>query len=133
MNTYSQINQDTHLAKCLAAEDIRCGDMVTVLDTVYELPSFLWHAEPHQLPPNEPVHIRFISCEQPGQPMRVKAICLPYVFVKRPDKRHVTLDTRRCRLVRLSDDYARQAWKLSGDPREKNKKKRKKSKKKKKS
>ena len=127
MNTYSQINHDTHLAKCLAAEDIRCGDMVAILDTTYEYPSFLWHAEPHQLPPTETIRIRFLGDEHPGRPLKVKAICLPYVFVKQPDNRHITLDTRRCRLVRLSDAYAKRAWKLSGEPRKKKKKSKKKS------
>ena len=110
MKTFKQIYQDTDLAKSLAAEDIRRGDVVAILDMVYEYPSFLWNREPHMLAPQEPVRVRL--CDQcAGKPLKVKAICLPYVLVKRPNGRYSTLDMRRYRLVRLSDGYARMAWK----------------------
>lgn len=110
MKTFRQIYQDTDLAKTLAAEDIRRGDVVAILDTVYELPSFLWNLEPHMLAPQEPVRVRLCGpCV--GKPLKVKEICLPYVLVKRPDGRYGTLDMRRYRLVRLSHGYAKMAWK----------------------
>ena len=110
MKTFEQLYYDTDLAKSLAAEDIRRGDVVAILDTVYELPSFLWNSEPHLLAPQEPVRVRLCGSGV-GKPLKVKSICLPYVLVKLPNGRHGTLDTRRHRLVRLSDGYAKMAWK----------------------
>jgi hypothetical protein len=101
---------NTDLAKCLAAEDLRCGDMVAVLDISYEYPSFLWDVDSHVLSPDELVHIRWRNPEV-GRPLKVKAICLPYVLVKSPSRRYSSLDVRQCRIVRLSDTYARLAWK----------------------
>ena len=46
-----------------------------------------------------------------GTPLKVKAICLPFVFVKAPNGEGRILDMRRCHLVRLSSDYARSVWK----------------------
>jgi len=109
MRTSSEINE-SELAKSLAAEDIRCGDMVAVLDMVVEYPSFLWSEDPQVLSPEEPVRVPW-RCGQTGRPLRVKAICLPYVLVKAPDGSHTSLDTRQCRLVRLSRRYAGKAWK----------------------
>ena len=45
-----------------------------------------------------------------GLPLKVKAICLPFVFVKKPCGKHRTLDFRQQRLVR-SPDYASVVWK----------------------
>ena len=110
MRTSAQINCDSQLAKSLAAEDIHCGDIVAVLDMVYEFPSFLWNSEPHLLAPEEPVCVR-LRADHTGKPLKVKAICLPYVLVKAPSGRYSTIDMRRCRVVRLSKGYAATAWK----------------------
>ncbi len=102
--------QDGRLAKILGAEDIHIGDVVAILDVVYEYPSFLWCDDPHVLPPQEPVYVRWRS-QHTKKPLKVKAICLPYILVKTPKGRHKTLDVRQCRLVRLNEFYAKQAWK----------------------
>lgn len=39
-------------------------------------------------------------------PLRVRAVCLPYVFVRTPDRKHRTIDTRATKLVRLPERYA---------------------------
>jgi len=107
------LNHTTHadeLAKTLAAEDIRRGDIVAILDVVYEYPSFLWCNDAQVLPPTEPVRIRWRS-QHLKKPLKVKAICLPYVLVKTPKGRYGTLDMRQYRLVRLSDRYGQKAWK----------------------
>ncbi len=110
MTTLKHLAHDGTLAKTLAAEDIQLGDVVAILDVVHEYPSFLWCDDPHVLPPQEPVCVRWRS-DQTGRPLKVKAICLPYILVKTPKGRHKTLDVRQCRLVRLSDCYAKKAWK----------------------
>ncbi|MBN1911910.1 MAG: hypothetical protein JW818_19385 [Pirellulales bacterium] len=110
MKLSQQINHDCELARSLPAEDVCCGDMVAVLDRVYELPSFLWSCESHVLTPDEPVRLR-LQGARPAGPLKVKAVCLPFVLVKTPGGRHATLDMRHCRLVRLSDTFAQRAWK----------------------
>ena len=110
MKTLNHIAHAGELAKTLPAEDIRRGDVVAILEMVYEYPSFLWSDDPHVLPPHEPVCVRWRS-QHTKKPLKVKAICLPYILVKTPKGRHGTLDVRQCRLIRLSDCYARKAWK----------------------
>ncbi len=110
MTTLTHIAHDSELAKTLAPEDIRRRDIVAILDVVHEYPSFLWCNDAQVLPPQEPVHVRWRS-RSAGKPLKVKAICLPYILVKTPKGRQKTLDVRQCRLVRLSDCYAKKAWK----------------------
>jgi hypothetical protein len=98
------------LAKALAPEEVRPGDYVTPLYTVAEVPSFWWYADAWNLPPDEPVRLRFTStCD--GTPLRVKSVCLPFVLAKQPSGIAVTIDLRRCQLARLDPAYAKQAWK----------------------
>ncbi len=101
---------ETFISRSLAAEDLKCGDFVGILHEIVEWPSFFWDCDPQLLPPHEPVRLACRSAAG-GTPLKVKAICLPFVFVKQPCGQHQTLDVRRHRLVRLSDDYARLVWK----------------------
>src|SRR6476620_12211256 len=98
------------LARSLAAEDLRCGDFVGILNETIELPSYHWRSDGQLLPPDELVRIVYRPTEG-GTPLKVKAICLPFVFVKNPNGQHQTLDVRRHNLVRLSQSYARVVWK----------------------
>lgn len=99
----------TDVARPLAPEDLRCGDFVGILHEVLEWPSFFWSCEAHLLPPSEVVRIQRRPADG-GTPLKVKAICLPFVFVKQPCGDHRTLDVREQSLVRLSPDYARRVW-----------------------
>jgi hypothetical protein len=100
----------TTLARCLAPEDIQPRDYVTPLSMLAEVPSYWWCADDWSLPRDLPVTIRFITnCD--GAPLRVKAICLPFVLVKQPSGQSLTLDLRKWRLARLNRRYARRAWK----------------------
>ena len=69
-----------------------------------------WPNHSHQLTPSEPVRIQQKASDG-GIPLKVKAICLPFVFVKLPDGQHKMLDVRRQYLVRLSPGFARPVWK----------------------
>ncbi|MBN2217334.1 MAG: hypothetical protein JW719_08150 [Pirellulales bacterium] len=109
MKIKNTIMDNVELAKSLAAEDVRCGDLVAILDVVCEYPSFLWNGDSQLLSPHDPIRVRWRS-PAPSRPLKVKAICLPYLLVKSPNGRHATLDTRQCRLVRLSGAYAKKAW-----------------------
>ena len=110
MKTLAYTHEPTELARPLAAEDLRCGNFIAVLEEIFEYPSYLWCADPHVLPPREPVCVRWRSPDA-GRPLKIKAICFPYVLVKMPHGAHKSLDVRQCRLVRLSDRYAKKAWK----------------------
>ena len=111
--TASEANRraaEATLAKALAPEDIRPGDYVSPLQMIAEVPSYWWCGEDWNLPRDEPVRIRYITnCD--GAPLRVKSVCLPFVLVKQPGGKCLTLDVRKCQFARLDQDYARRAWK----------------------
>ena len=116
------------MGKHIAAEDLRYDDVIAILDTTYEYPTFLWSFESLSVPIDEPVRIRWLS-QDPGMPLKVKAICLPFVLVMYPSKRVEALDIRQHRFVKLSETYALESWKKFRPKPEKKKKKRKKKKK----
>ena len=101
---------EAYVARSLAAEDLRCGDFVGILHETVELPSYHWTCDGSLLPPDELIRIVYRPTEG-GTPLKVKAICLPFVFVKHPSGQHQTLDVRRHQLVRLNGAYARLVWK----------------------
>ena len=57
-------------------------------------------------------------------PMKVKSVCLPFVFVKLPDGRHRTLDVRQHQLAEVSRDYGRSVFDAARDRRKRRAKKR---------
>jgi hypothetical protein len=114
------------LCKPIAAEDLRRGDFVAVLDEIVEYPSFFWCGE--DLPPHEPVRVQWKSFE-PGLPLRIVDFCLPFVLAKLPCGRHRTLDIRRCQLVRLDKAFAKRACKSLGEKRKRVKRRKKKARK----
>ncbi|MBN2022746.1 MAG: hypothetical protein JW809_08110 [Pirellulales bacterium] len=110
MKTLSTTNRTTHVARTLAPEDLRPGDFVGILSETTELPSFLWQGELPAVAADEPVRVRWLG-QDGGTPLKVKAICLPFVFVRAPRGGHRTLDVRQHQLVRLKRRYARGVWK----------------------
>lgn len=115
----------TTLAKALAPEDILVGDYVMVLQTVSELPSCLWAADAVTLSVDEPVRIHYLPSPV-GLPLRVDAVCLPFVLVKRAVGNGEILDIRQCRLARVDRQFAKSAWKTSKKPRKARKRKKRK-------
>jgi len=112
-------NHDTTVAATVAPEDLRCGDHVAALATTVELPSFLWCCDSGTLPPDQLVCLR-MSAEDAGTPMRIKAICLPFVLVKTPRSRSQIIDVRHVELVKLDRLYATLTWKAMKKRRRKN-------------
>ena len=98
------------VAARVAPEDLRAGDYVAILSMIREYPSFFWCGDSDLTTREEPVRVLFRDY-QSGTPLKVKAICLPFVFVKQPDGTSRSLDVRQVQLVRLSDDYANTVWK----------------------
>jgi len=90
-------------------EDIRPGDAVGILQIHAEV---FWPFDDEYLLRARGPLLRFtcLPCG-PLQPLEVVSVCLPFVLVRQPDGRHLTLDIRRCRLARLSEEFARKATK----------------------
>ena len=103
-------NTDSALAKPLAPEDVRCGDFVAVLHVTCEVPTYFWSGESFRLPHDELVRIQHIP-DDAGIPLKVKSVCLPFVFVTSSAGERKALDLRKCRLARLDRAYAKTAWK----------------------
>lgn len=103
---------ESALARALAPEEIRRGDFVAVLYVISEWPSFFWPSDSALERRDELVRI----CSTPhgeSQPLKVRAVCLPFVLAKTPTGAQKTLDVRRCRLARLENRYARTAWRAA--------------------
>jgi hypothetical protein len=96
------------LAKALAPEEIRAGDFMAVLHEIYELPSYMWCADAALLQRDELVRIRMTPTAE-AAPLKVSAVCLPFVLVREPCGRQRTLDVRRQRFARLDKKFARAA------------------------
>jgi len=101
---------DAPLSTSLAPEDIGTGDFVSILYELLEVPSYFWSCDAQLLPPSEPIRMQWRTADC-GTPLKVKAVCLPFIFVKHPSGQHRTLDIRQHRLVRLTPEYARTVWK----------------------
>ena len=102
------------VARSIAPEDLEPGDAIAVLSAAQELVPYGGCEQHYQ--PKPAVHTVWMCGD--GHPLRVEAICLPFVLVSTPGGDHTTLDVRRCALVRLSDRYAAEAFKrLASEPR----------------
>ena len=113
MKPATSTSGDSYVSRSLPPEDLCRGDFVAILQEIAEWPSFFWHCDAQLLPPHEPVRIASRGSDG-GTPLKVKAICLPFVFVKKPCGQHRLLDVRQHRLVRLNEQYARAVWKAMG-------------------
>jgi hypothetical protein len=104
-----QDSEASLIAAVVAPEDLRRGDYVAVLSEIIELPTFLW-TETLSSERGETIRVRRLPTE--GRvPLKIKAICLPFVFVKRPNRQFETIDVRLTNLVRLEKHYAKTVWK----------------------
>jgi hypothetical protein len=91
-------------SRSLAAEDIQVGSYVTVVREVCEIISCLWAGEVSAADREHPVLYRHIP-KHSGQPQKVLAVCLPFVFVEDLNGGTQTLDLRRCEISLLSKDF----------------------------
>jgi hypothetical protein len=108
MNINSSTTTTRSTAASVAPEDLECGDSIAVLHEVVEFPSFLWC---DSVPRERGELVRVLHLPTGGgMPVKVIAICLPFVFVKSPFGHCQTLDVRQVRLVRLKKHYAKSVW-----------------------
>ena len=98
------------LAALVAPEDLRCGDFVAILTVIQEWPSFFWCLDSEWSAREQPVRMERTGTDDCA-PLKIKAVCLPFVFVKDTAGKYRTLDVRLCRLARLSPEYAGKVWK----------------------
>lgn len=110
--------RSTSLASCLAPEDITKGDYVAVLSQTQEYPSFLWCCDTAIRQAEDPVRVNLESVAD-GSPLRVMAICLPFVFVREPSRQYRTIDVRLTRLAKLDRGYAKAVIRQARKPRPK--------------
>jgi hypothetical protein len=96
----------TTVATRLAPEDLRPGQDVAILSEVHECPTWLWCSELPGLRADEFVRLQSLG-RGSGRPLRIKAVCLPFVLVTRSDGKSRTLDVRRVQLVKLDGAYAK--------------------------
>ena len=107
MTTSIETESATTVAATVAGEDIHCGDFVTLHSATFEVPSYLW--DHSLLPPSELVRLKMIP-DGAGTPLKVFAICLPFVYAKDTSGAIKTLDLRREQVVRLQEGCAQQVW-----------------------
>ena len=107
--TETSTDDETALAATIAPEDLRCGDYVSLLNEVFEFPSWLWNYDAQFGKGNEFVRVQLPSRDG-GTPLKVKAICLPFVLLRTPKGKYRRVDLRGVQLVRLSREYAKRAW-----------------------
>jgi hypothetical protein len=100
MKTKSKAHHQPTLAATVCAEDIACGDYVALLNETVDVPTYLWDGYTASLSPHELVRLKLIPHDA-GQPLKVIAVCLPFVYAKTPSGALTTIDTRRIQLVRL--------------------------------
>ena len=100
MKTASETQLETTVAATIAGEDVSCGDFVAVLNSICELPSYLWDGCDARLSPYELVRLQVIPSEA-GLPLKVFAVCLPFIYAKTATGEARTIDLRRVHIVRL--------------------------------
>jgi hypothetical protein len=110
MKTDTLRRLEPSVAATIAGEDLACGDYVARLNETIAYPSFLWDAFGSSLSPHELVRLRIIP-DTAGYPLRVIAVCLPFVYVKTPGGETTPIDTRRIQLVKLHRKSAKAIWK----------------------
>ncbi|XZE35676.1 hypothetical protein SH501x_001179 [Pirellulaceae bacterium SH501] len=99
----------TSVVSRIAGEDLQPGDFVTALHELIELPSFFWCCDSAVAPKDELVRLRCLPHEA-GEPFKVIAVCLPFVYSKRANGKLMTFDTRRFQLVKLDKDSGKKVW-----------------------
>jgi len=92
------------VSRRLAAEDIQIGSHITVAQQVTEVISFLWCGETSTEDREQPVMYRDTPSNS-GEPFKVMAVCLPFVFVEDLQGGSETIDLRHCEITLLSPEY----------------------------
>lgn len=100
--------QPIAVAKPLAPEDIAPGQFVAILHEVVNTPRWAFDEGVWTLRPSPGSHAQ--APEEFDVPMRVLAVCLPFVLVSCAPGGLRQVDVRRARLALLSAEYAAKAF-----------------------
>ncbi len=98
------------VAARIAGEDLQPGDFIATLFEMVEFPSFLWDSTGATLPADEVVRLKFQPRHE-GRPLKVLAVCLPFVYTKDPQGQVVCIDSRQQALVRIDPTSGKRVWK----------------------
>lgn len=109
-STADEAASSTSLVARIAGEDLVPGDYVTALIEMIELPSFLWSSDIAATPKDELVRLRYLPRDA-GEPFKVIAVCLPFVYTKRANGKLATFDTRKHQLGKLDNFSGETVWK----------------------
>lgn len=87
-------------------EDVRAGDFVMVMRESFDL---VW---PGCFPGEGSLRVERVSLvpNETGMPVRVEAVCVPFVLVRDARGRRSMIDTRRVELARVSGRFGRAAF-----------------------
>lgn len=111
------IQSKTSVAATVAGEDVVRGDFVALLNITCDLPSYLWNGCDALLPAHELVRLKLIPSDA-GVPLKVFAVCLPFVYARTFKGEVETIDLRRTQIVRLNRDSAKRVWQQLRSQRE---------------
>ncbi|MEM9754105.1 MAG: hypothetical protein AAF916_12090 [Planctomycetota bacterium] len=104
--TQTQPEPAPELARTLAPDDVRVGDYVALAEA--ETQVFPVSALDDVQTPERYDRVAFIP-QDAGRPRKVVAVALPFVLVREPTGKHVTLDLRLVRLFGLPAAYGKLA------------------------
>lgn len=91
-----------------APEDLRRGDVVVrMYDTCQVLRSTDGAVEDR--PAYVVERVRYVPCDA-GEPLRVRAVCLPFVYVVKPDEAVEAIDLRVASIAKLPRKAGRRAF-----------------------
>jgi hypothetical protein len=122
MKSKTNNTNKTSLAASVAPEDLGIGDFVAVLNEIHEYPAIVW-CDLGSGSADELIRVRTCATDG-GTPLKIKAICLPFVYAKSPEGSTRTIDIRQVQLVRLKKRYSETIWNDLRKQRAKEKKKR---------
>lgn len=106
----------SNIARTVAPEDIAPGAYVTILHVIDEFLPLVLDSNDASWRSVQPLRVRWLPCGEHA-PMKVKSVCLPFVFARLPDGRHRTLDVRQHQLAEVSDAYGRSVFDAARDQR----------------
>ena len=106
MTSSTRQSSELACARGVAAEDLRSGDWISVLSETQEDPAWLYDRD--GLSRDTVVRVQYLHSA--GTPLRVEAICLPFVLTRTVSRVTRVLDVRLCEFGRLSKEYVRR-WK----------------------
>jgi len=97
------------VARQVRPDDIRVGDYVAVLCETYEWPVFFCGTD------FGPTSQRATMIPNATEdPVRIEAVCVPFVFVVDPGGERRVIDMRRVRLARVAKRFGRAVFEARG-------------------